>query len=157
MKSFALPKPILEEINQHAEKEYPSECCGWILRLKDNAFRYVASENLQDKYHRVDPESYPRTAKEAFLINTLKLSKDIDTVQQEGGGLYSIVHSHIDVGAYFSKEDKKQMAEPDGSKAIFPAECYLVVSVCKGRIQDQAIFYFDSHQKDFLSAPFDIL
>ncbi len=152
MPSFCISKSILEEINLHAEKEYPSECCGWILKLGDERLKYIPSENLQDKYHALDPGLYPRTSKDAFLVNTLKLSKDIKAVSHEGGGLFSIVHSHIDVGAYFSNEDKKQMAEPDMSTSIFSSECYLVVSVNKGIASDKAVFYFDKNKKDFLSA-----
>ena len=137
-------------MDAHAKNEYPSECCGWILKTKEGRLRYVPSENLQDKYHAADPESYPRTSKDAFLINTLKLSRDIESASKEGGGLFSIVHSHIDVGAYFSAEDKKQMAEPDGSSAIFPAECYLVISVFEGMPRERALFYFDPKKKEFL-------
>ena len=152
VKTFDIPKNILIGIYSQAEKEYPEECCGWILRTKENSYRYVPSKNLQDKYHRVDPESYPRTAKDAFLIDALQLSKDTEKIQKEGGSLYCIVHSHIDVGAYFSEEDKNQMAEKDMSSSIYPAECYLVVSVQEKKVREDALFYFDRSQKDFLEA-----
>ncbi len=152
MRKFHIVKKTLKEIKLHAEKEYPSECCGWLLKLGNGDLKYVASENLQDKYHALDSELYPRTSKNAFLMNTLKLTKDIETVSKEGGSLFSIVHSHIDVGAYFSDEDEKQMTENNGSSTIFPAECYLVVSVKEGKASDQAIFYFDEAQKKYILA-----
>ena len=152
MKTFDIPKDILTKIYSQAEKEYPEECCGWILRTNGGAYTYVTSKNLQNKYHQIDPGNYPRTAKDAFLIDALKLSQDTEKIQKEGGSLYCIVHSHIDVGAYFSKEDKKQMAEEGMSSSIYPAECYLVVSVQKRRVQEDALFYFDRSKKDFLEA-----
>ena len=150
MSDFFIPTEILKNIDSHAEKEYPSECCGWILKLGDGHLEYFPSENLQDKYHAVDPKLYPRTSKDAFFINTLKLTKDIENVSSDGGGLFSVVHSHIDVGAYFSDEDQKQMAEGDMNSAIFPAECYLVVSVNAGTASDRAVFYFDSNKRSFI-------
>ena len=149
MPNFCISKNILEEINLHAEKEYPSECCGWIIKYGDGGLKYTPSENLQDKYHALDPEVYPRTSQDAFFLNTFKLSENIKAASREGGSLFSIVHSHIDVGAYFSDEDKKQMAEPDMSSSIFPSECYLVVSVKKGIASDNAVFYFDKKKKLF--------
>ncbi len=158
LKEFHLPNNILKEVYDHAEQEYPSECCGWILKELNGNYNYIASQNLQDKYHKFDPNAYPRTSKDAFLMNTLKLSKDIEQTQKRGGSLYCIVHSHIHVGAYFSKEDKKQMAEPDRSKTIYPSEFYLVVNVNEaGKVDQNAVFYFDQIAKDFLEANLMIL
>ena len=142
MKEFVLPQDIFNEIVEHAKKEYPAESCGWVLK-EATSFRYVPSVNLQDKYHKFDPINYPRTSKDAFLIDALKLSRDLESIDQKGGTLYSIVHSHVNVGAYFSAEDKKQMAEADGSAAIYPAESYFVVNINKNLDCDEmAIFYF---------------
>ena len=152
MKKFDIPEDILMKIHSQAEEEYPQECCGWVLRTKDNDHIYVPSENLQDKYHQIDPESYPRTAREAFLVDALKLSQDTERIQKEGGGLFCIFHSHIDVGAYFSAEDKRQMAEEDMSSSIYPAECYLVVSVRQKKIKETSLFYFDPARREFLKA-----
>ena len=146
MKEFIFPKNILELIYQQAINEYPAESCGWILKV-DSQFTYVPSKNLQDKYHKFDPISYPRTSKDAFLIDALQLSKDLDEVTKKNGILYSIVHSHINVGAYFSAEDKKQMAEADGSRSIYPAESYLVVNINEEKKADElAVFYFENKE-----------
>ena len=152
MRYFKIPNNILAEIYSQAEQEYPEECCGWILCTKEKSYTYVPSRNLQNKYHQIDPENYPRTARDAFLMDALKLSQDTEKIQKEGGSLYCIVHSHIDVGAYFSEEDKKQMAERDMTSSIYPAECYLVVSVQQKKVKEDALFYFDESQKDFLEA-----
>lgn len=150
MSRIELEKPVFDEIIKQAEAEYPSECCGWIIEQKDGSHIYRPSENLQDKYHKLDPEAYPRTSHDAFLINTMKLNREIEEAAASGGRLFSIVHSHIDTGAYFSDEDKKQMSEPDMSKPVFDADNFLVVAVREGRYTENAVFRFDTTEKDYI-------
>ena len=45
----------LDEVFAHSIAEYPAEACGWILRDSTGKLTYVAAENLQDKYHKLDP------------------------------------------------------------------------------------------------------
>ncbi len=150
MKEFVFDKGVYQQICQQAEAEYPSESCGWVIKQADGSQVYHPAENLQDKYHKLDPEAYPRTSKEAFLMNTLKLTRSIDEAVAAGGSLYSIVHSHIDVGAYFSAEDKHQMSRDD--EEVYPSENYLVVAVKEKKIDANAVFYYDQQKKDFIEA-----
>ena len=147
---FKIQKKILDSIYTQAAAEYPSECCGWILQYKNGEQKYTPSVNLQDKYHKVDSAAYPRTSKDAFLMDVLKLSRELQEAESMNGHLFSIVHSHIDVGAYFSSEDKKQMSY--NGEQIYPADCYLVVNVHEARPDSQAVFYFNKEKNDFLEA-----
>jgi proteasome lid subunit RPN8/RPN11 len=149
MENIKISKKTLEDIYEHAVKEYPKECCGWIIQQNDESMSYVAAENLQDKYHKLDPETYPRTSKDAFLMDSLKLSRAIETAQSTGAVLLSIVHSHIDCGAYFSAEDEIQMSTPDNREPVFPAKCYIVVSVENHKPAGNAVFTFDSSEKKY--------
>ena len=152
MQKIEINKTVLDEIYEQAKKEYPSECCGWIIKNSDNSMTYFAAENLQDKYHKLDPDSYPRTSHDAFLMDSLKLTRAIEEAEANKGSLYSIVHSHIDCGAYFSDEDKKQMATPDGIEQVFPAFCYFVVSIDNGENGDNAGYIFNNDNKEFIEA-----
>jgi len=147
-----LSNGVLEEIYNQGIEEYPAECCGWIIENSDGSKSYFRTQNLQDKYHNVDPEAYPRTSKDAFLIDTLKLTRAIDEAEANGGRLYSIVHSHIDCGAYFSEEDRHQMALPDGSDQVFASYSYLVVSIDNRQPGEKAAFVYDREKKDFIDA-----
>jgi len=149
MENIHIDKKTLDEINEHAVREYPKECCGWVVRLGDGSMSYVAAENLQDKYHKLDPEAYPRTSKDAFLMDSLKLSRAVDAAVSSGGELFSIVHSHIDCGAYFSVEDELQMSTPDKSGPVFPARCYIVVSIQDRKPAGCAVFTFDAASKTY--------
>ncbi|MES0491282.1 MAG: Mov34/MPN/PAD-1 family protein [Leptospirales bacterium] len=149
MNSIQVDKKTRNEIFAQAKAEYPGEACGWIIKNADGALTYFPAANLQDKYHKLDSESYPRTSKDAFLMDSLKLNNAIEEATSVGGELFSIVHSHIDCGAYFSDEDKHQMTLPDGSGPVFPASCYLVVSVDKGEEGETAAFVFNKDTKDY--------
>lgn len=152
-KKFVFQKQVMDAIYHQAREEYPSECCGWVLERSGGVQEYVASKNLQDKYHKFDPENYPRTSKEAFIPEMKKLQ---DQLAELGPGekLFSIVHSHIDCGAYFSAEDKKQMSDPATGQPIYAAENYLVVAVEDKKITEHAVYYFDADQSDYRETPF---
>jgi proteasome lid subunit RPN8/RPN11 len=148
---------VMEEIFDQAIEEYPAECCGWIIQDKSGNQVYTRAKNLQDKYHQLDPESYPRTSHDAFLMDSLKLNKAVEEAREQGGELFSIVHSHIDCGAYFSMEDEKQMSMQDSSGQVFPSHCYIVVSVEKKQPYQTAVFVFDEDSKKFLKARLEIV
>lgn len=152
---FSISQSIFNQFREHAEKEYPAEACG-ALFTDGSKIVYEPFENMQDKYHKLDPVLYPRTSKDAFLINTLKLSKRIEHYEQSGGSLFAIFHSHIDVGAYFSAEDKKQMTT-DNSEEVFPATCYIVTNVVNGAAAENAVFYFDKDKAEFQAAELQVL
>ena len=149
MNDIKIAKKTLDEINDHAIREYPKECCGWIIQNADKSLYYEAAENLQDKYHKLDPETYPRSAEIAFLMDTLKLNRAMEKAHTEGGQLFSIVHSHIDCDAYFSKEDEEQMSNQDQSGPVFPAMCYLVVSIRQKKPAGNAVFVYDQEKKKY--------
>ena len=149
MENINVEKKILDEMYEHAVREYPKECCGWIIKNGDDSMIYVAAENLQDKYHKLDPETYPRTSQDAFLMDTLKMSRAIEAVESTGGSLFSIVHSHIDCDAYFSREDAIQMSTPDESGPVFPATCYIVLSIKNQKPAGNAVFTYDQKERIF--------
>ena len=150
MKIKSIPSDLLREIYAHAEKEYPEECCGFILGPRTAAGeldRARACRNAQDEYHTREPRNFPRTARTAFFMDP----RDLLAVQKEArardGEIRVIYHSHIDAAAYFSGEDKR-MAAPDGSPA-WPGVYYLVISVMKGKATESRLFSWDTGQKDF--------
>lgn len=131
--------PDLSALYAHLEAAYPNEGCGVILDGPSGA-RVVPLENVYDKYARVDPETYPRSARTAYLIDPkawLKLSRELEETKER---IAIIVHSHADVGAYFSDEDKA-MAAPNG-EALHPGVDYLVVAVNQGRAEAAKLYRF---------------
>ncbi|MFL5319696.1 MAG: Mov34/MPN/PAD-1 family protein [Myxococcaceae bacterium] len=138
------PLPDISELGpllRHLEACYPNEGCGVILK-GPGGFRVVPLENVYDRYHAIDPEQFPRTARTAYLIDPrawLKLSTE---AEGRGEAVSHIVHSHADVGAYFSDEDKA-MAAPEG-QPLHPGVGYLVVAVNRGRVDNARLFQWAS-------------
>jgi len=120
---------VMAAIEAHALETYPSECCGFAFgpadapALVDEAKR---EENEADKYHRLDPETFPRTSETYFKINELRASRTMEAAEKAGRPLKVIYHSHCNAGAYFSEEDAATFASE--GQLMWPC-AFVVVSV----------------------------
>lgn len=127
-----ITREVLEAMRAHAQESYPSECCGFATGPADEPVFVDASTrevNEADKYHRLDPESFPRTSREYFKINELRAAKAFQRASSEGRPIKIIYHSHCDAGDYFSAEDAATFAH-EGS-LMWPC-AFIVVSVMNG-------------------------
>ncbi len=114
----------------HLESAYPNEGCGLVL-LKDGAKRYRPMANAYDRYHARDPERFPRTSRTAYFFDPKEQLLVYEECEAASERVICIVHSHADVGAYFSEEDRRAAA-PDG-EPLHPGIDYLVVAVDQGK------------------------
>ncbi len=147
-----IPKEMMADIYKQAKNEYPHECCGMIFGPKAEKLsltRLRACENVQNKHHELDPETFPRTSATAYFIDPRELLAIQKETREKDEEIRIIYHSHIDVGAYFSEEDKR-VATSDG-EPVYPGVQYLVVSVLKGEVDDSHLFYWNSEKGDFVS------
>lgn len=130
----------LADIEAHATEQYPSECCGFVSgpasepRLLTHATREV---NEADKYHKLDPATFPRTSNTYFKINELRAQKAFEQGAAQGMPIKVIYHSHCDSGAYFSEEDAATFAR-DG-QLTWPC-AFLVVSVVQGKVVERRLW-----------------
>ena len=151
---------IIDAIYRHAISEYPRECCGIIIGKKserENLEQVFPCRNLQDEMHAKEPERFPRTSQIAYFLSPddlFKIQKIARNLKME---MKIIYHSHIDVGAYFSEEDKKQ-ATHEGNP-LYPGVMYLVVDTTKGvksrrdltpLVHGAKLFAWDDSKKDFV-------
>ena len=90
----------------HAQREYPAECCGIVTEDASSAQAVHSCENIQDKLHAADPETHSRTSRTAYRMNDMQVMKIQSEAERVGGRIVAIYHSHIDVDAYFSREDQ---------------------------------------------------
>lgn len=128
-----ISEEFLREIYYHARQTYPEECCGLVLKQGIRKCK-----NFLQKYHIQDPINYPRTAKEGFVFSpedSLFLSKNLCS----DNPVKVIYHSHPNVGAYFSDEDKKN-ALIDG-EPIYPVD-HLVIDIQNEEIICSKLFRF---------------
>jgi proteasome lid subunit RPN8/RPN11 len=125
------------------EEAYPEEGCGLILQ-SDDSYRFLATQNLANKYHAIDPETYPRTARTFYIINPVEFVR----AEDRGERVAVVVHSHADVGDYFSDEDvaaalMPQFDEGDPLEPAHPGTDFLVISVRDGTADHASLFRFD--------------
>ncbi|MCG8555353.1 MAG: Mov34/MPN/PAD-1 family protein [Proteobacteria bacterium] len=143
---------VLEQVRAHAREGYPSEACGFLTGpvgepfLLDGMTREV---NEADKYHKLDPERFPRTSRTYFKINELRAGRAFDQGERSGRPIKVIYHSHCDAGAHFSRED----AATFSSRGVLMWPCaFVVLSVVQGQISDLKLWVHQSGSDEFREA-----
>ncbi|MCW9708010.1 M67 family metallopeptidase [Fodinibius salsisoli] len=115
--ALTISKEALSIINEHAEADYPNECCGFFYGLADGGQRQVrviqkvknAKEGDQRRRFQIDPQDYQKAEKYA-------IDNDLD--------LLGVYHSHPDHPAKPSEHDRK---------VAMPYFSYIIVSVQDGK------------------------
>jgi proteasome lid subunit RPN8/RPN11 len=154
--SAALPRltpHVLAEIYAHAQATYPEECCGFLLGSSNNntVDEPRRCVNEQNRYHALDPERFPRTAREAYYLG----GKDLRFLLESLKGprpVKIIYHSHPDVGAYFSAEDTRAALgrEPDATaEPQYPVD-HIVIDAQSDRIAGAKLFRWHRTQRTFV-------
>ena len=138
---------VWNEIARHAQAAFPEECCGVVLStgVTDQVQRL---ENIQNKLHALDPETYPRTAVIAYAMDPKELESVIDNATRSGSRLKAFYHSHPDHEAYFSAEDKA-FASPFG-EPTFPSAAQIVVSIYHREVKRMCAFVWSEDKNDFV-------
>jgi proteasome lid subunit RPN8/RPN11 len=147
---FTLGVDAWSAISRHAQECFPDECCGVVLA---NGVREIVEplENIQNKLHALDPETYPRTAVIAYAMDLKELERVIDNGARNGAKLKAFYHSHPDHEAYFSDEDKA-FASPFG-EPTFPNAAQIVVSIYGREIKRMCAFAWSPAHRDFVEVP----
>jgi len=145
-----LTESAWNEIANHARDAFPEECCG--ILLFDGATQQVRRlENIQNKLHALDPDTYPRTAVIAYAMDPKELELVIDNASRNGARLKAFYHSHPDHDAYFSAEDKV-FASPFG-EPTFPNTAQIVVSIYDREVKRMGAFVWSDEKNDFVEVP----
>jgi len=142
----------LREIAAHARACYPQECCGLVLSDAEGTLRFVAIDNIAGA-----SEASERSKLDGYVMDPQQQYLAISGAEKAGGRLAVIVHSHPDVGAYFSAEDRRQaLAGPE--QPWYPGVQYLVVSVRGGRVDGAKQYTWDERLRDFVEVElFDLI
>jgi proteasome lid subunit RPN8/RPN11 len=140
---------LMAELEAHALSTYPDECCGFVSGPAWEPNQLTASqreENEADKYHKLDPETFPRTARTYFKINELRAARAFDEGDKDGQPIKVIYHSHCDAGAYFSQEDAATFASDN--TLMWPC-AFIVVSVQSGKVAEKKLWVHVPGTNDF--------
>ena len=166
LKSVKITKADFNKICIQSREEYPTgECCGMLTWVPTRSTVNVhLCVNLQDSMHRRDPERFPRTNLNAYLIDPAEQLSIISEAEKMGGGIAGFYHSHVDCDAYFSQEDKEQACALFGDEPTYPDAVYLVVSVYGSRsgdaetsISGYKCFSWDGDVCDYVEVPLELV
>jgi proteasome lid subunit RPN8/RPN11 len=137
---LVIERPVMEAIHAHALECYPSECCGFVSGPAGDAAlltRALREDNEADKYHELDPETFPRTSATYLKINELRAARIFERGEGEAQPIKVIYHSHCDAGAYFSQEDAATFAIE--GQLMWPC-AFIVTSVMNGALADTKLW-----------------
>jgi proteasome lid subunit RPN8/RPN11 len=137
---LSIPNEVLQAIHAHAIETYPNECCGFISGPASEPRQLAEAQrevNEADKFHKLDPVTFPRTARTYFKINELRAARAFEQGEKRGEPIKVIYHSHCDAGAYFSAEDSATFASDNN--LMWPC-AFIVVSVLDGKVADTKLW-----------------
>jgi proteasome lid subunit RPN8/RPN11 len=144
MKSLTIPDELLRRCFAHGAEGYPDEVCGVIIGPEgesDQLTEAVALANILNRLHASDPQHYPRTAREGYVLDPKEHMLLERRLGQEQKAIRVIYHTHVDVGAYFSQEDTKRAlweGEP-----LYPGVAYLVCGIRERQPDGAVLAWFD--------------
>jgi proteasome lid subunit RPN8/RPN11 len=124
---------LLERLVALCEADPEREACGVVVR-RGGALEVVPVENVADAYHARDPVRFPRTSRTSYLMDPRAQLRLLRALEQDGGEVVAVWHSHVEVGAYFSAKDRAD-ATVDGAP-ILPGAEYLVLGVRGGKVDE---------------------
>ena len=106
-----IPRPIYEQMLEHAREEAPNECCGLVGGVDGEARTLYRATNAE-----ASPLRYNLDPQDQFRI--------MSEIEERGEELAAIYHSHTASPAYPSQTDINLAAYPDA--------VYLIVSLAEG-------------------------
>jgi proteasome lid subunit RPN8/RPN11 len=141
-----IPGEALRQIVRHAQSAYPAECCGLLLEDAAGALRFLPIRNIAGTTEGAATSG--RSQRDGYVMEPKALLDALEAAERAGGRLWAIVHSHPDVGAYFSSEDRS-MALGGGAEPLWPGVHYLVVSARKSGVDAARLYTWDDALRDF--------
>jgi proteasome lid subunit RPN8/RPN11 len=139
-------KPLMPAMAAECNARYPAEACGLLIADAKGALSFVAIPNIAGTQSAAQTSS--RTGRDGYVMDPQRLVAELEKADAAGGALAGIVHSHPDVGAYFSREDR-EMALGGGDSPLWPGVDYLVISCRHGRTDDARLFHWEDARREF--------
>jgi [CysO sulfur-carrier protein]-S-L-cysteine hydrolase len=155
MTTPSIHRPSMDAIVAQAEREFPNECCGFIIG--DAEIEEVRPiTNIQDRMHQKDPAEFPRDARTAFLMEPKEHLAVMNEIDRRRLVLKIVYHSHPDHDAYFSATDRAQACSFDPEFPDYPDTAYIVMSIRAGKFARAAAFIWDDAKKEFVEADLEV-
>jgi proteasome lid subunit RPN8/RPN11 len=150
MGTVIISRQAFETMIAQAEREFPFECCGFIIGDASDEVRPI--RNIQNEKHAADPATFERDARTAFLMDPKEQLAVLQEIDRRKLKLKAVYHSHPDHEAYFSATDRARACSFDPTEPDYPETAYIVMSVRGGKYVGAAAFIWDMERKDFVEA-----
>jgi proteasome lid subunit RPN8/RPN11 len=152
---LTIDRDVLEQVFEEARKSYAKdeESCGLLVGPANEPLAIdgiLPMVNRANALHAIDPETYPRTGRMYFDIDTMKFQSAIAKGEAAGRPVKVLYHSHLDVGAYFSPTDA-EVAKMGGDAPPYDL-AYLVTSVREGKVDDHKLFVWSPEGRAFVAS-----
>jgi proteasome lid subunit RPN8/RPN11 len=156
MTHATITRASLATIVAPAEREFPHECCGFIIG-DDRAEEVRPIANIQNLKHAENPAAFPRDARTAFLMDPKEHLAVLNEVDRRKLSLVAVYHSHPDHDVYFSATDRAQACLFDTGEPDYPNTFHIVLSVRTGRFVRAAAVIWDAAIKDFVERELEVI
>jgi len=150
MYTVVISQQAFELMTAQAEREFPFECCGFIIGDGLDEVRPI--HNIQNERNAADPVMFQRDARTAYLMEPKEQLAVLQEIDRRKLKLKAVYHSHPDHEAYFSATDRAQACSFDPTEPDYPETAYIVMSVRGGKFAGAAAFVWDMEQRDFVEA-----
>lgn len=137
MTKITISLDLINQFNNHAERDYPHECCGFLLgQFKGQlsiADQYIASSNtIEENQER------------RFLIDPAVYQSAEDEADKQDKSIIGIVHSHPDHPDRPSEFDRAH---------AWPGFSYIIISVEKGQVKSYRSWQLTEDRLKFIEEP----
>ena len=151
-----LARPLYERILRHGERTYPEEACGLLVGEERGSaiLEVVEIANVAEAMRAERPDAFTRSARDGYVMDPREQMRATQAAEREGRAVIGVYHSHPDVGAYFSAEDKRRALPFAPDLPLYPA--WIVADVKRGKGLAAKLFVWSARDKDFLEQPLEI-
>ena len=106
MLEFRIPEPVARAMIEHAQAEYPKECCGFLVGPPGEVREQVVLTN-------VDPDPVMR-----YEADPKEMKRAYDDLFDRDWEVVAIYHSHTHTPAYPSPTDVKLARDPNAAYVL---------------------------------------
>ena len=124
----------LTEMREHAQRDYPFECCGLMLG------RFADGRKVMAQTYPISNAREEEAKRNRFLIRPEELMRGEKYARENGFDVVGFYHSHPDDRAIPSQYDLEH---------AWPTYSYIVVSVEKGQAVDLRSWEMESDRSRF--------
>jgi proteasome lid subunit RPN8/RPN11 len=129
-----LEEQQLTEMREHAQRDYPFECCGLMLG------RFAEGRKVVVQTYPISNAREEEAKRNRFLIRPEELRRGEKYARENGFDVVGFYHSHPDDRAVPSQYDLEH---------AWPTYSYIVVSVEKGQAVDLRSWEMESDRSRF--------